>query len=124
MKTAKHFLLLILAINFQVAHAGLQLVGDGTNENDNTSYCSKVQSVTQDSVDPLALAWQVNSDNITTRSTKLLSSSTACCVTLNTPKGPFKNFVTQYYANEKGKIIGRMNNRGYKVGEYQQMCDL
>ena len=89
--------------------AGLELVADGSSDLDsNARLCGKVSNVTANSVDDLATALQVSSQSIFYRNATL-KSGVACCVTLDTPKGPIKQIVWQYYKNSKGKIVANMN---------------
>lgn len=90
------------------AFAQLSLVADGTSDfTAHEKYCSKIVNITQDTVDNLARSLQVSSNSIGFRNSRLNYS--ACCVTLDTPKGPINLLPWLFYENEKGEISVRIN---------------
>ena len=98
-----------ILLTSNVYAAGLDLVADGSTDLDaNARLCSKVSGITVSTADELATAMQVSSESISYRGSTL-KSGVACCVTLDTPKGPIKQIVWQYYKNGRGKIISKMN---------------
>jgi|688.fasta_scaffold1209394_1 hypothetical protein len=99
------FLLLIIT---PPSYAQLSLVADGTSDfTAHEKYCSKIVNITQDTVDNLARSLQVSSNSIGFRNSRLNYS--ACCVTLDTPKGPINLLPWLFYKNEKGEISVRIN---------------
>ena len=103
------------------ASAELTFLGDGSKDmNLNKKYCSQIIDITQSSADDLARSWKIPSASITLRNTQLFSG-VMCCLTLDTPKGPFVNMSYLYYSNGTDIIAG-MNNRGYFEGEQNKGC--
>lgn len=105
-----------LAFSNQVL-AQLSLVADGSSDfSAHEKYCSKIVDITQDTADNLAESLQVSSRSVDFRGGRLLSSS-VCCVTMDTPKGPIRKLAWQFYKDKKGKIIVRINTINVKYSD-------
>lgn len=105
---------------FSQAFAQLAFLGDGSKDLSlNKKFCPLVIGITQSSTDDLAIGWGVDSNSIRYRGSRVLGP--ACCITLDTPRGPFTNGAWQYYSDGKN-IYARMNNRGYRPGEQGIVC--
>lgn len=120
----KHIFLFMSILYFYAGTASakpsLIFLGNVSHDkNFNTKYCSQLTDITQNSADDLARSWKIPSASITLRSAKL--SGSICCITLDTPKGPFVNMAWEYYLFGT-EIIANMNNRGYLEGEQNQGC--
>lgn len=102
----------------------LALIGSIHDDTLNEDYCSKITGITASAQDDLATAWKISSFSFRLVSTRLVGGTAACCLKLDTPKGPFQNVALNYYINSKQQIFVSMNNRGYREGESNHMCTL
>ncbi len=101
------------------AFAQLTMVADGSADfSAHEKYCAKVGNITQDTADNLAESLKVSSDSIDFRSSRLAYS--ACCVTMDTPKGPIRRLAWQFYQNKEGRITVRINT--INVKDSDPMC--
>jgi len=107
----KFIISLIFTLPTIVCAQNLKLLGDTSGsdgEELSRRYCSKVMNVTQSVADNLSSSLQVSSDTIRFRNSWIKPTG-VCCVVLDTPRGPLKFLVWQYYQGSKGGVIANMN---------------
>jgi hypothetical protein len=117
MISAKHFatVLILIPLSFP-AFAQLKMAGDSSvDPSVSSKFCPKITSITQDTADNLAESLKVSSKSIEYRGSRM--SYSACCVILDTPKGPIRKIAWQFYTNKDGETIVRINTIGVKQSD-------
>lgn len=117
MKIIKDLGTVLICVSFSMpAFAQLKMLGDtSVDRSMGSKFCPKVVDITQDTADNLAESLKVSSKSVEYRSAHI--SYSACCVVLDTPKGPIKKIAWQFYANKNGETIVRINTIGVKQSD-------